>query len=273
MQLSGKVFVITGASSGIGEATAREAVKRGAKVAVIARRKDKLDALCKELNTSEQRAFAYSADVSVDGELERAVSEILAELGRIDFVLANAGFGITAAIDTQTVADYKRLYETNVFGVLRTLYATLPALKESRGVFAAVSSVAAYLALPTLSAYSMTKGSVRIFCEAASHELAPHGVAVTHIAPGFIASELRQLDNYGKPIAGAKDPVPQWLVMPSERAAQQIVRAMGKRRSELVLTGHGKFAVALQRTFPRAVDFFIGLSMKGTLAKLAKRSR
>lgn len=249
--MSGRVVFITGASSGIGSALAREAVSRGSRVVILGRRRDRLEALAKELDGgTATRVLVEVADVCEDGQLDEAAKRAVEAFGRIDVVVANAGFGVSGLLEKLTLADYRRQMETNVFGVLRTVYATLPALRESRGVLGLVGSVSGYVATPRTSPYSMSKFAVRALAESLSFELEAHGIAVTHIAPGFIESEIRSVDNAGVQKDGRKDPIPAWIVMPKEEAARQVLDALDAREREIVVTLHGKVATQLARHAP-----------------------
>jgi NAD(P)-dependent dehydrogenase (short-subunit alcohol dehydrogenase family) len=248
--LQDRVVFITGASSGIGEALAREYVRAGARVALLARRTDRLDALCTELNAGgSRRAAAFTADVTKDGEVEAAVARTLAEFGRIDVVVANAGGGLMGHFAKLSLPDFRGQVELNVFGVLRTLFASLEELKKSRGSIVIVSSVMAYLPLPAASAYNMSKAAVMALSESLRVDLSPLGISVTHVAPGFINTELRRVGADGKKNVDGVDPVPLWLQMPAPVAARKIIRATQRRRRELVLTAHGKAGVFLGRHF------------------------
>jgi short-subunit dehydrogenase len=249
----GKIVFITGASSGIGAALAREFARQGADVALAARREDRLAALAAELQGMGRRAFAVRCDVTVDGDVERAVAATHAALGRIDVVVANAGFGVVGPVAALSLEDFRRQFETNVFGVLRTIYATLEDLRAARGRLVILGSVSGHLATPGSAPYAMSKFAVHALAEALGHELAPRGVSVTLISPGFVESEIRRVDNRGAMRDRAPDAVPRWLVMPAERAARAIVRAVARRRREAVITGHGKLAVLLQRHVPGLV--------------------
>lgn len=186
----------------------------------------------------------------MDGDLERVTAEARAAFGRIDVVVANAGFGVVGPVERLGLDDYRRQFETNVFGVLRTAHATLADLKTSRGRFVVIGSVSGHIATPGSSPYAMSKFAVRALAEALGHELAPAGVAVTLVSPGFVESEIRRVDNDGVFRADSPEPIPAWLVVPVERAARTIVRAVARRRREIVVTGHGKVAVWLQRHVP-----------------------
>lgn len=249
-KFSGHVVLITGASSGIGAALAREFARQGADLVLVARRADRLTALAAEIERQGRRALALTADVTVDGDLERAVGQARTRLGRLDVVVANAGFGVVGPVERLALDDYRRQFETNVFGVLRTVHATLTELKASRGRLVILGSVAGYVATPGSSPYSMSKFAVRGLAEALGYELAPAGVSVTLVSPGFVDSEIRRVDNTGRFQTASKEPVPGWLLMPAPRAARQIVRAVARRRREIVVTGHGKFAVFFQRHAP-----------------------
>jgi short-subunit dehydrogenase len=165
-------------------------------------------------------------------------------------VVANAGFGVVGPVERLTVEDYRRQFETNVFGVLRTIHATLADLKASRGRLVIIGSVSGYVATPGSSPYAMSKFAVRALAESLGHEVAPAGVAVTLVTPGFVESEIRRVDNAGVLRTESPEPLPAWLVMSAGRAARQIVRAVARRRREIVVTGHGKLGVFVQRHAP-----------------------
>ncbi len=255
--LTGKVILITGASSGIGLALSKLAAKKGAKLALLARRSDLLDVTAQEILRMGTKAIPISCDVTKDGELEKAVELVCKHFGHIDWVIANAGFGVVGKMENLTLEDYRRQFETNIFGVIRTVQATLQELIKSKGNLAIMGSVAGYCSLPGYSPYAMSKSAVRALARTLYFELHPRGVSVTHIAPGFIASEIRKVDNKGTWHENAKDPLPDWLVMPSEQAAQQIITAIARRKAEKIITFHGKLFVFLERHFPAAVSVLV----------------
>ena len=144
--------------------------------------------------------------------------------------------------------------------MLRTVRASLDGLKASRGRLAIIGSVAGYIATPGASPYSMSKFAVSGLAQALSYELAPAGVSVTLLTPGYVESELRRVDNRGVFRAESREPISAWLVMPAPRAARQIVRAIAHRRREVVITGHGKLGVFMQRHAPWLVAATIRLA-------------
>jgi NAD(P)-dependent dehydrogenase (short-subunit alcohol dehydrogenase family) len=259
----GKVVLITGASSGIGLALAREFANQGAKLVLTARREELLQKLAAQINgTGEARALGVACDVTRDGDCEKAVALAVEKFGRLDVAVANAGFGVTGLVEKLTIDDFRRQLETNVFGALRTLYAALPELKKSKGVFVPIGSVSGHVSTPTTAPYSMSKFALRTLAETLRAELTIHGVGVTLISPGFIRTEIRQVDNKGQHHDGAKDPVPLWLQMPAETAARKIVYAVKRRKRERVLTGHGKLGVWMNRYFPGFVAWAMSFSMR-----------
>lgn len=246
-----KVALITGASSGIGEELARQLGQSGAKLTLTARRGELLEKLAESIAAAGgSKPLALTCDVTRDGDLERLVAESMRHWGRLDTVIANAGFGIVGPFKKLSVADYRRQFETNVFGVLRTIYAALPEIEKTRGNVVIIGSIAGWGATPGASPYAMSKFAVRALANAITPELRLSGVKMTLVSPGFVASNIRRVDNQGKFHAGADDPIPQWLVMSTERAVRQILRGVSQGKREIIVTGHGKLLVGLERFMP-----------------------
>lgn len=178
------VFLITGASSGIGAATARSAAEAGYRLVLAARSVDRLEALAEELGGSE-RALTVECDVTEWEQQEAMVHRALDEFGRLDVVFANAGFGAARGFLAESPEHWRSMVLTNVYGAALTIRATLPALKESRGHMLLTGSVAGRRALPG-SLYSATKWAVTAMGEAARLELNGTGVRVTLIEPGQV---------------------------------------------------------------------------------------
>jgi short-subunit dehydrogenase len=246
----GKTVLITGASSGIGEALALELARQGANLALLARRTDRLAAVAAACEKKGARAISVECDVTMDGDLEKAAQKAREAFGRIDVVIANAGFGVAGNFTKLKLEDYRRQFETNVFGLLRTVYATVDDLKKSHGNLVLLGSVAGHVALPGNSAYSMSKFAVRALAEALRDEFIPMGVWVTLVSPGFVESEIRKVDNVGELHAKARDPIPAWIRVPADKAAREILAATARGKAERIITGHGKVIVAINRFAP-----------------------
>jgi short-subunit dehydrogenase len=246
-----KSVLITGASSGIGEELALQLAQAAVKLTLTARRKDRLETLAQKIaGFGKPRPVVAECDVTRDGDLERAVADATRAFGKLDVVFANAGFGVVAPIKKLALEDYRRQFETNVFGVLRTIYAALPELEKSRGNLAIIGSVAGWVATPGASPYSMSKFALRALADAITPELRASGITVTLLSPGFVASEIRITDNQGKVHPGSKDPVSPRMVVDTPTAVREILRAVARGRRERVITGHGKVIVAIGRFAP-----------------------
>lgn len=178
------VFLITGASSGIGAATARQAAAAGYRVVLAARSADKLAALGDELGGPE-RALAVACDVTEWDQQQAMVAVALEEFGRLDVAFANAGFGAKRGFLEESPEHWRAMVLTNVYGAALTVRATLPALRASSGHLLLTGSVAGRRALPG-SLYSCTKWAITAMGEAARQELAGSGVRVTVIEPGMV---------------------------------------------------------------------------------------
>ncbi len=182
--MSDPVFLITGASSGIGAATARAAAEAGYRVALAARSADKLDALATELG-GDERALAITCDVTEWADQEAMVAQVLDRFGQLDVAFANAGFGAKRGFLNETPEFWRSMVLTNVYGAALTIRATVGALTASKGHLLLTGSVAGRRALPG-SLYSATKWAVTAMGEGARQELNGTGVRVTLIEPGAV---------------------------------------------------------------------------------------
>jgi NADP-dependent 3-hydroxy acid dehydrogenase YdfG len=180
------VFLITGASSGIGAATARHAAQDGYRLVLAARSADRLNDLASELGGPD-RALAIVCDVTESEQQQAVVDETLDRFGRLDVAFANAGFGAKRGFLEESTEHWRAMVLTNVYGAALTIRATLPALKETKGHLLLTGSVAGRRALPG-SLYSATKWAVTGMGESARQELNGTGVRVTVIEPGMVAT-------------------------------------------------------------------------------------
>jgi len=256
MRFAGKTALVTGASAGIGRAMALELAREGAHVAIAARRGELLDQVARDIEAHGRKALPLRCDVTKEADVQAAIASTVAAFGGLDVVIANAGFGVVGPVEQLTVEDFRRQFETNVFGVLHTVKPAIPVLEKSHGRLALIGSVSGYVAVPATGAYAMSKFAVRALADALFHELRPKGVAVTLVSPGFVESDFRQVDNQGVHHSGQGDPYPKWIVMPTATAARKIIRAIARGQREIILTGHGKLAVFLQRHLPGVLSLF-----------------
>jgi short-subunit dehydrogenase len=220
MDAANRVAVVTGASSGIGWALARELAVKGWKVGLIARRKDKLDALTTEIAGVGGTAAGRPADVSDRAGLAAAVGDLEDRLGPTDLLIANAGVGYPTLLEPINMEHVEEMCRVNYLGVVYSITAVLPQmLRRGQGHLAAVSSLAAYKGLPGESGYCASKAAVNSYMEGLRIQLRDRGIRVTTISPGFVRTPMTAANEFSMP----------W-VMEADEAARRIVRALERRR-------------------------------------------
>jgi len=191
--IEGKVVVITGASSGLGEATARHLSEKGAKVAVAARRTERIESLADEINDNGGEALAVTTDVTEREQVDELVDKATDEFGRIDVMLNNAGLMPFAPLERRKIDEWEQMIDVNVKGVLYGIAAALPYMKEQEsGHIINVSSVAGHKVMPNGTVYCATKHAVRAISEGLRQEVKPYNIRSTIISPGAVDSELPQ---------------------------------------------------------------------------------
>ncbi len=264
-----QVVLITGASAGIGAALAQEFYSQGANIVLLARRAERLATIAQKIDSTGKRVLTVACDVTKDGDIERAVELAHNKFKqKIDIAIANAGWSLKGNLEDLTLTDYRRQWETNIFGVLRTIYATLDDLKETQGRLVIMSSVKSYISLAGDSPYSSSKFALKALCESLSGELAPYGVSVSHICPGYVATEIRKIDTQGVFHNDWNDHISPILLKNAEKTAQQIVKAIHRRQREQVLTSYGKLVVLLKRYTPGLLLWLISLLKIKAVAKV-----
>jgi len=208
-----KRAIITGASSGIGAALARELSRRGYAVALLARRGDLLRDLARDI----PNAVAVECDVADRDSVKRAVAEAG---GEFDLALANAGVGVPSHATKFNIDEAEQMVRVNILGTMYLFDAVVPSMIERKsGHFAAVASIAGLRGLPTSSVYSATKAAIQAFLEASRIELAPYDVAVTIVNPGFIATPMTEKNRFKMP-----------FLMTAEEAARVIADGLERRK-------------------------------------------
>jgi NAD(P)-dependent dehydrogenase (short-subunit alcohol dehydrogenase family) len=268
----GKVAWITGAGSGIGKALAHELARRGAVVAVSGRRVSHLEEVAREIERAGGKALPVACDVTDEDDVARAVAQIVKELGRLDVCVANAGFSVMAPIAKLSAEDWRRQLDTNVVGAAITAKHALPHLLETRGRVALVASVSAFVPAPNLAAYNASKAALRAIGLTLSAELHGTGVSCTLLHPGFVESEIAQVDNQGRHDASRVDKRPKNLMWPADRAARVMADAIAARKLEHVFTGHGKVGAFIGQHAPGLVHLALTRGPGARSAKALKKT-
>jgi short-subunit dehydrogenase len=214
-----RVAIVTGASSGIGRALAIALATSGARVGVMARRRERLDDLVGRVRNAGGAIEARKCDITDRPGTLAAIRELAGTLGPVDLLIANAGVGETAGADPMNVPALEQMVRVNLLGVAYAFEAVMASMLERRsGHLVAVSSLAAFKGLPGSAGYCATKAAVNTYCEGLRIELHNRGVAVTAVCPGFVRSEMT---------AGKTHPMP--LLMDADAAAGRILRALRRR--------------------------------------------
>jgi short-subunit dehydrogenase len=254
IELRGKAVLVTGASGGIGAATAREFARAGARVGLLARRRDRLETLAREIAAAGGEALVLPADVSDPDAVERAVAHFLAQWGGVDVLVNNAGVGLTAPVETTTLDEFKQIYAVNVLGTVAATHAVLPAMKRAgRGHIINVSSIVGRRAPPWSAAYSMTKFAQVAFSESLRVELRSHGISVSLVYPIQTATEFLEARLRKEP----RD-LPAGPVQSAEHVARAIVRCARRPRPEVYPFWPARILAFLAVTAPGLVDLIVG---------------
>ncbi|AHY45302.1 Short-chain dehydrogenase of various substrate specificities [Rubrobacter radiotolerans] len=189
--LAGKTILVTGASSGIGEATARELARRGASVALVARNAGKLDTLAGEISSGGGVAFPVPADVSDRSSVEAAIEAVVGRFGGLYGVVNNAGMGLSGRVAELRVEDLRHVYEVNVIGAVNLIQVAVPRL-EAGGRIVNVSSVVGLRSLPMVGGYCSSKSALNALSDALRVEVAHRGLHVTSVYPGTTTTAFRE---------------------------------------------------------------------------------
>jgi len=261
-RFDGHVAWITGGGSGIGAALALELAAQGCDVAVSGRREEKLTEVVREIEARGRRGLAVTCDVTEEASVDAAVASVVETFGKLDVAIANAGFSVAGRFEKLSVDDWKRQYDVNVFGAIATCKAALPHVRETRGRLVLVGSVSAMLATPGMGAYTSSKYAIRAIGQTLAMELHGSGVSCTTLHPGFVESEIAQVDNRGRHHPERQDRRPQKLMWPADKAARVCVKAIHQRKREFTFTGHGRFGAWVGRHAPDVAHAIITRNAK-----------
>jgi NADP-dependent 3-hydroxy acid dehydrogenase YdfG len=226
--IEGKVVVITGASSGLGEAAARLLSAEGAIVVLGARRADRIESLADELTRNGGKALAVTTDVTDYDQVKKLVDAAVQSYGRVDVMLNNAGLMPHSPLERGKINDWDQMIDVNIKGVLYGIAAALPHMKEQKsGHFINVSSVAGHKIRPGGVVYAATKHAVRVISEGLRMEVKPYNIRTTVISPGAVATEL--IDRITEPdIRESVRKMAEEIALPAETFAQMVAFVIGQ---------------------------------------------
>ncbi len=256
MNITGKVVIVTGASSGIGEATAREFAKQGAKIVLAARRVDKLQTLADEIATMKTGAetLVVQADLSKLEDIQSMIAQTLEKFGHIDVLVNNAGFGRLDWLENlDPVKDIQAQIDVNVMGVLQTTRQVLPVMMKQRsGSIINMCSMAGLVGTPTYTIYAASKHAVHGFSEALRREVKPWGIDVSLIYPGGVVTEFTQHAGI-KRKTSAK--TPDFMLLTAEQVGQAVVKLVHHPKRMLVIPWLWNVTVFMNKFLPGIVDY------------------
>lgn len=225
--LTDQVIVITGASAGIGAATAIEAAAAGMHTVLAARRVDRLELVAQQVRQAGRRAMVVPCDVASDQQVRSLVQRTMGEFGRVDVMFANAGYGFLQSVEQLSHAQHREIFEVNYFGTVRCIQAALPIMKQAgRGHLLITSSIVGRVGLPFYAAYSATKAAQDALATALRPEVEPYGIDVTSIYP--IGTRTEFFETSAK--IGGRDAIientPAIFMQSADHVARRIVRAL-----------------------------------------------
>lgn len=250
-----KVVVITGASSGIGEACAYEFASRGTKIVLAARNIDKLKKVEEDLHNIGVDTLCVKTDVSIESDCKNLINKAIEKFGKIDVLVNNAGISMRALFQDLDISVIKNVMDVNFWGTVYCTKYALPYLLDTKGSIVGVISIAGYIGLPARTGYSASKYAIRGFLDTLRVETLKQGLHVLVAAPGFTASNIRKTALVADGSQQGETPRKEEKMMSSEECARHIVNAVVKRKRELILTFiEGKFTVFLKKWWPSLLE-------------------
>lgn len=251
-----KVIVITGASSGIGLASARNFASMGARLVLASRNLGKLEEIAKELSAvSHQRSvLCVKTDVTIEEDCKNLIKRTVEYYGKIDILVNNAGISMRAMFKDLDIEVIKKLMDTNFWGTVYCTKYALPYLLESKGSVVGVISTAGYVGLPARTGYSASKFAIRGFLETLRIEHLYDDLHVMIFAPGFTSSNIRTVALTADGTPQGETPRNEERMMSAERVAKILARGIYRRKTHMVLTPLGKATLFANRRLPRVAD-------------------
>lgn len=247
-----KVVVITGGTDGIGKSMVEQFLQKGAHVATCGRNIEKIDQLNAELNHSN--LFVGQCDVSDEDTTKRFIESVISRFGKIDILVNNAGISMRSLFKDVALDSMKRVMDVNFWGTVHCTKYALESITQQKGIIVGISSIAGYRGLPGRGGYSASKFAMNGWMEALRTELLDSGVHVMWVAPGFTQSNVRKAALTKDGSEQGKSPLNESKLMTADECATHIIKAIEKKKRNLVLTFRGKQTVFMNKYFPALTD-------------------
>lgn len=260
--LKDKVVIITGASSGIGLACAKELFAQGAKLSLAARNLEAIEKLAQEFNAEGKRAIAVKTDVTIETDCKNLIATTIGAFGKIDILINNAGISMRASFADVDVDVLKRLMDVNFWGTVYCSKYAFPYLIASKGSLVGISSVAGIHGLPGRTGYSASKYAMQGLLDTIRIETLKKGLHVMVAIPTFTASNVRFSALTANGSTQGETPRDEGKMMSAEEAARRIVKGIRKRKRKLTMSAAGRLTPFIKAFFPKLVDNLYYKQMK-----------
>lgn len=245
--------MVTGASMGIGEAIVQRFLREGASVVLASRDLARVETARQRAGALE-RTLAVACDVTVRAQVEALLAAALARFGGVDVWVNNAGFGLIDSVERMDMDACRRMFETNLFGAIDCIQVVSPVFKQQRsGAIINISSMAGFVSVPYMSAYGATKHALNCISRAARLELAPYGVHVNTICPGYVRTDFNTRAVWGSEsmrVAGSR-----YRGVTTGRVANSVWNAYRRNRGEVVVPWNGYLVIGLYRLLPAVFNW------------------
>ncbi len=252
--MKNKTVIITGASSGIGKACAEAFAKRGANVVISGRNSENLEQAATEMRKAGGTVLAVQGDVSKEDDCRILVEKTIEKFGTVDILINNAGISMRALFNDLKLDVIRKVMDINFWGTVYCTKYALPYLLKNKGSVVGVSSIAGYNGLPGRTGYSASKFAMQGFLDALRIENLKTGLHVLVACPGYTASNVRNAALIADGSSQGESPRDEHKMMSAEEVAEEIVKAVEKRKRTIVLTAQGKLAVWMNKFFPSLTD-------------------
>lgn len=260
--MKNKVVIITGASSGIGKACAKEFANKGCKLAIAARNKPRLEELANQIDSSGERVLAVQTDITDENACRRLIEQTERKFGAIDVLINNAGISMRASFSEVKTDVLKQLMDVNFWGAVYCTKYAMPHLLKSKGSVVGVSSIAGKKGLPGRVGYSSSKFALEGMLESLRVEYLKRNLHVLTVCPGFTESDIRNKALTHDGNHQKESPRDEKSMMTAEVVASQIFKAVAKRKREIILGRDGKLTVFLNKFIPALLDKMVYNHMK-----------